>query len=448
MNKIEKLGEKIVNILTDNGFKAYFAGGCVRDKILGIPFKDIDIATSAQPNDVIHLFKKTIPVGVQFGVVIVMLDGTPFEVATFRKDINYKDGRHPESIQFTNETEDVKRRDFTINGILYDPLNDKIIDHVGGLNDINNKIIRCIGNPLERFKEDKLRMMRAIRFAARFSYKIDDQTWNGIKTLCTKIPEVSYERIRDELIKILTEGHANIGIKLLDESGILKEILPEISILKGVMQPLEYHPEGDVYNHVLLVLENLTNPSKELALAALLHDVGKPVTFSQSDRIRFNDHDNEGTKITKTICQRLKLSNKETIHITELVKQHMRFMNVQKMRESKLKRFLRQEHFNEHLELHRLDCLASHGKLDHYFFCINKLKEYASQNTNQLNPPKLIDGKKLIEIGYKPGPHFKEIINDVENAQLEGIINIESDAIDYVKSHYLINNNSSEPIKN
>ncbi len=435
MNEIEKAGTIVVKKLIKHGHIAFFAGGCVRDKLLGLSFKDIDITTSASPDEVIKLFTRTVPVGVQFGVVIVLINRLSFEVATFRKDGIYTDGRHPDSVEFTNEKEDVLRRDFTINGMLYNPLTEEVIDYVGGKQDLNNRIVRAIGDPYTRFHEDKLRMIRAIRFAARFSYQIDQQTWQAIQALHQEISQVSLERIRDELVKILTENNPRVGMELLDQSGLLEVILPEISQLKGIEQPDEFHPEGDVFEHTLLILENMKKPSKELALAALLHDIGKAKTFSRTDRIRFSGHDTVGAVMCKDLCERLKFSNKETDHIVELVEQHMRFMNVKKMRESKLKRFLRQNHFADHLELHRLDCIASHGFLDLYYFCQEKLNDYQSKEEN-LHPPKLINGATLIKLGLKPGPVFSNILLDIENAQLEGFIKTEEEALNYVQTHY------------
>ncbi len=441
MIDFERSALKIINTLIQNGYKAYYAGGCVRDKILGIPYKDIDIATSAHPDEVIKLFRKTVPVGIEYGVVLVLMDKIGFEVTTFRKDGTYKDGRHPDSIEYTNEQEDVLRRDFTINGLLYNPISNIILDFVDGQSDINNKLIRAIGDPYKRFNEDKLRMIRAIRFASRFEYNIEEHTWQAIKTLYKDISLVSPERIRDELFKILTQGHADRGIDLLDKSGLLKIILPEVVNLKGVQQPEEFHPEGDVYTHTILLLKHLNKPDKELALAALLHDIAKPVTMTHTDRIRFNGHDKKGAIMAKSICERLKLSNKETNHVVELVEQHMQFMNVQNMRESKLKRFLRQDLFKDHLELHRVDCLASHGKLDHYNFCVDKLNEFNKQEGNILYPEMLINGNSLLELGFKPGPIFKKILEDIENEQLERRIQSRDEAITYIKNNYITQKN-------
>jgi len=433
---LERGAVSIVKTLRDHGFKAYFAGGSVRDRVLGRPINDIDIATSAKPKEIKKLFKKTVAVGEQFGVIVVLLAGESFEVASFRKDGSYSDGRHPDGVSFCDEEEDAVRRDFTINGMFYDPFEDRVIDYVGGRDDLKDGVIRAIGKPLERFAEDKLRMIRAIRFAARFGYAIEAGTWDAICHYHDEISLVSAERIRDELSKILTEGQARLGLELLDASGLLKVILPEVTELKGLQQPEEYHPEGDVFVHTLLLLDNMRKPGKELAFAALLHDVGKALTYSKTDRIRFHNHDKQGAKLAEDICSRLKFSKRETHEVVDLVAQHMRFMNVRDMRESKLKRFIRQDNFADHLELHRLDCVASHGKLDHYEFCRDKLKEYASQPEETLRPPRLIDGGRLIELGYRPGPLFKSILEEIENAQLEGEISSREDAESFVLSKY------------
>ncbi len=416
MDPIKKSALRIIKTLTQHDFKAYYAGGSVRDMLLEQPFKDIDIATSAKPHEVMKLFKRTIPVGLQYGVIMVLMDKIPFEVTTFRKDGAYQDGRHPDNIEFTNEKEDVMRRDFTINGILYDPINDKVIDYVDGQKDIQDKVIRAIGDPIQRFQEDKLRMLRAIRFSARLSYTIESGTWNAIQAYCTHINEVSAERIRDELIKILTEGQPSTGIRLLEQSGLLDMVLPEVSQLKNI-ERVDPPSKVDMFSHTLLLLDQMTKPSKELALAVLLKHVDESPA--------------------KSICGRLKLSSKERSHVLSLIQQQSIFNNLPQMRESELKRFLRQEHFRDHLEYHRLEVLASHGKLDIYNFCVDKLAEYQSKHENLLYPKKIINGNKLIKLGFKPGSHFKSILEDVENLQLEGVLRTEEEAVEYVKTHYV-----------
>ena len=425
--------QEMVKILSNAGFKAYWAGGCVRDMIMAIDPLDYDIATNARPGQVMKLFKKTIPVGASFGVVKVLYDDFEFEVATFRSDGAYIDGRRPEDVHFSTEKEDAFRRDFTINGIFYDPTYEKIIDYVNGQADIKNNIIRTINDPKDRFSEDRLRLIRAVRFAAGFQFEIEPYTYNTIKELADTIFQVSAERIRDELCKMLTGVHPANSIQLLDEVGMLKVILPEISAMKGIKQPEEFHPEGDVWEHTMLMLKNMSSPTPEMALGVLLHDVGKPPTFSIEDRIRFNNHCEIGARITEEIGERLRLSKKQVEHISELVLHHLRFKDVQKMRESKLKRFLRMPNFADHLELHRLDCLACHGNLKNLEFCKQKLLELKPE---EIKPKPLINGHNLIAMGYKAGPLFKQILTLVEDAILEGQIRTHDDAVKFVQKKF------------
>ncbi len=426
---------QIVETLRKSGFESYFCGGCVRDMLLGIEPKDYDICTNARPEQIVPLFKKTIPVGTQFGVIVVILDGDEFEVATFRADGRYKDGRRPLDVRFVSQEEDVRRRDFTINAMLYDPAEKRVIDYVGGQQDLQNRLIRAVGDPFARFAEDKLRLMRAIRFAGRFDYAIEPETWAAICTTSPEITQVSFERIRDELLKTLVGPNPHKGAELFLKAGILKEILPEVTALTGVEQPAKFHPEGDVWAHTLIMLKKMVNPSEELALAVLLHDVGKPSTFTVQDRIRFNEHDHVGASLTTKICRRLRLPGKQVEHIASLVGNHMRFMMVKRMRESKLKRFLRMERFEDHLELHRLDCLGSHGSLENWEFCRAKLVEF-EQEKEPLRPPRLISGNDLITQGYSPGPQFKDILNTVEDAQLEGRVKTKSDALKLIRKNF------------
>ena len=425
--------QEMVKILSNAGFKAYWAGGCVRDMIMAIDPLDYDIATNARPEQVMKLFKKTIPVGASFGVVKVLYDDFEFEVATFRSDGAYIDGRRPEDVHFSTEKEDAFRRDFTINGIFYDPTHEKIIDYVNGQADIKNNIIRTINDPKDRFSEDRLRLIRAVRFAAGLQFEIEPYTFNTIKELADTIFQVSAERIRDELCKMLTGVHPANSIDLLDEVGMLKVILPEVTAMKGIKQPEEFHPEGDVWEHTMLMLKNMSSPTPEMALGVLLHDVGKPPTFSIEDRIRFNNHCEIGARITEEIGERLRLSKKQVEHISELVLHHLRFKDVQKMRESKLKRFLRLPNFADHLELHRLDCLASHGNLNNLEFCKQKLLELKPE---EIKPKPLINGHNLIAMGYKAGPFFKQILTVVEDAILEGQIRTHDDAVKFVQKKF------------
>lgn len=435
MNKY-KIAVEVAKKLKDSGFQAYFAGGCVRDKIMGVEPEDYDIATDAVPEKIRELYQKTVLVGVQYGVVLVIKNGISFEVAAFRKDGKYVDGRHPETVGFSKSAEeDVLRRDFTINGLLYDPFKEEILDYVGGQDDIKAGVIKAIGDPIKRFQEDKLRLMRAVRFASRYKYKIEEKTEEAIKLTASKITEVSPERIRDELDKIIRGAHPGLGLQMLQDMDILKYILPEASEMAGVKQPEEFHPEGDVFVHTKIMLDLLENPSLVLAFAALLHDIGKPGTFIQKERIRFDGHVSLGAKMADMICRRLRFSNFERERIVIYIENHLKFMDVQEMREAKLKRFMQTDTFIEELELHRVDCLASHGKLDNWTFCKKKLEEYSQE---QLKPAPLINGNDLMEIGYKPGPLFKEILTMVVDLQLENRLSTKEEALTWVKENYKI----------
>ncbi len=439
----------IVETLRQRGFQAYLVGGCVRDLLLKREPADYDIATSATPAQVMEIFPDTYAVGVQFGVVLVPLPeeqrsnagddvakARTVEVATFRSDLGYSDGRHPDEVRFSQDPrEDVARRDFTINGMMLDPLTNEVLDYVGGREDLAAKIIRTIGDPERRFSEDKLRMLRAIRFAARFGYQIDAETMTAIQHQAHEIQVVSRERVRDELTKMLTEGHARQAFLLLDASGLLREVLPEISIMKGVQQPPEFHPEGDVFVHTLLLLDHLPHPCPPtLAWGALLHDVGKPATFRVApDRIRFDNHVEVGVKIAEEICKHLRFSSSETAQVLALVDNHMRFGHVSRMKESTLKKFIRMPNFDEHLALHRADSLASHGNLSTYDFILGKIAEIPPET---IRPAALITGDDLISAGYAPGPRFREILETVEDAQLEGRLASHDAALDFVRREF------------
>jgi poly(A) polymerase len=435
----------IAQTLRQRGFQAYLVGGCVRDLLLDREPKDYDVATNAVPEQVMRIFPETYAVGAQFGVVLVpapdvasnvSTGGSVVEVATFRSDIGYSDGRHPDEVRFSQDPrEDVARRDFTINGMLLDPMNGEVLDHVGGRNDLEAKIIRAIGDPEVRFGEDKLRMLRAIRFAARFGYTIEPTTWAAIQKLAHETHVVSRERVRDELTRMLTEGHARRAFLMLDESGLLREVLPEISAMKGVEQPPEFHPEGDVFVHTLLLLENLPQPCPPtLAWGALLHDVGKPATFRVApDRIRFDGHVDVGVKIAEEICDRLRFSGDDTSQIVALVDNHMRFGHVTRMKESTLKKFLRMPRFEEHLALHRADSLASHRHLTTYELIREKLATIPPEN---MRPTPLVNGDDLIAAGYAPGPKFREILTAVEDLQLEGRLASRDSALEFVRREF------------
>jgi poly(A) polymerase len=441
---------EIVRILRERGHQAYFAGGCVRDLLLGREPADYDVATDAAPPQVMQIFPQTFAVGEQFGVVLVPgSDGATgaharhaatVEVATFRSDVGYSDGRHPDEVRFSKDPrEDVQRRDFTINGLMLDPPTNEVLDFVGGRDDLKAGIIRAIGDPERRFAEDKLRMLRAVRFAARFDYTIDPATMAAIQKSAPQIYRVSCERVREELTKMLTEGRARRAFQLLDSSGLLPEVLPEIAAMKGVGQSPQYHPEGDVFVHTLLLLEKLQagssgSVSKTLAWGALLHDVGKPPTFRVApDRIRFDGHVDVGVKMAAEICHRLRFSNDETNQILALVANHMRFADVERMSQSTLKKFLRLPAFDEHLELHRIDCLSSHGQLDSYEYSREQLRSLPPE---AIRPKPLLTGRDLIDAGYEPGPRFKKVLAAVEDAQLEGRLTSREAAIEFVQREF------------
>jgi putative nucleotidyltransferase with HDIG domain len=425
---------KIVKALRSKGFDALYAGGYIRDKLLKIPCHDIDIATSATPDEIVSIFDKTITVGKSFGVIIVIMDEIEFEVATFRKDGIYYNGRRPSSVSFSSMENDALRRDITINGMFYDPIEDKIFDCVGGIEDLHAGIIRFIGNPDDRIIEDKLRMLRCIRFSARLKFKIDPGTLAAVKRHAQEIVQISAERIADELVKILRTGNYRVAINLLFETGLIDYILPELRAMKGCEQPIDYHPEGDVLEHTIKALESLTeDASDELRMGVLLHDVGKPATQTFKDRFRFNGHDLRGKDISREILTRLRFSNDFIDQVLALVENHMKFMHVFDMRTSRFKRFLALPHFEEHMELHRVDCKASHGGLENYNFCMEKFKTFEPE---EIRPPRIVTGRHLIEIGFAPGPRFKEILIDIEDKQLEGIITNQKEALDYIRATY------------
>jgi poly(A) polymerase len=448
MSEPEKLAAiKIIRTLRERGHKAYLVGGCVRDILLGREPADYDVSTDATPDQVMRIFPQTWAVGAQFGVVLVPVGDSitrspdqpitrSIEVATFRSDGLYTDGRHPNEVTFSKEAkEDVQRRDFTINGLLLDPTDNQVLDYVGGQADLRNETLRTIGSPEQRFGEDKLRMLRAVRFAARFGYKIDDETFAVIQRLAPQIHQVSRERVRDELTKMLTEGHARRAFELLDRSGLLHEVLPEIEKMKGVEQPPQFHPEGDVWVHTLMLLAQL-KPDCEptLGWGALLHDVGKPPTFRVApDRIRFDAHVEVGGAMAEEICRRLRMSNDDTEQIVALVGNHMRFADAFKMKPATLKRFLRLPRFEEHLEMHRIDCLASHGDLGIHSFLAQKL---ADTPPGEIRPQPLVTGHDLIEMGHPPGPRFREILAALEDLQLEGKLKTREEALEYLRREY------------
>lgn len=425
---------QIVQTLRSSHHEALFAGGVVRDLLLGRPISDIDVATSAHPDQVEALFPHTIPVGKQFGVVLVILNGISYEIATFRKDRAYTDGRHPNGVEFVGRREDALRRDFTVNALFLDPLTEEIIDYVEGQLDLERRIIRTVGTPAERFEEDKLRLLRAVRFACQLGFEIESDTFREMERRSTTVGQVSQERIRDEVIKILTGPSPASGLQLLFDTRLLHAVLPEAAAMSGVEQPPEFHPEGDVFEHTKLMLElSGGNLSASLALGILLHDVGKPPTFRVAERIRFDGHAEMGAEMAAAICRRLRISNDLTGQVVDLVKHHLRFIHVTDMRESTLKRFLRMENFEEHLALHRLDCLSSHRDLSNYTFSKQKLEEFGQE---VIRPKPLLNGLDLISLGFKPGPVFSEILTGLEDRQLEGAITTKEEALEYVKSNW------------
>jgi poly(A) polymerase len=435
----------IVEKLRAAGYEAYLAGGCVRDLLLGREPTDFDVATSATPDVVLAMFERTFAVGAHFGVVLVaggVDEHALTEVATFRSDGVYTDGRHPDEVQYTRSAaEDVQRRDFTINGLLLDPmllgsdgLRSAVIDHVGGLADLDAGVIRAIGRPQRRFEEDHLRLLRAVRFAARLGFEIELATYAAVRALAPRIRTVSGERVRDELTKMLTEGHARRAFELLGETGLLAEVLPEVARMKGVEQPPQFHPEGDVWVHTLLLLEQLESGcSATLAWGALLHDVGKPSTFRRAERVRFDGHVEVGMAMGAEICRRFRFSNDETRQVVALIENHMRFADAPRMKDSTLKRFFRLERFEEHLALHRMDCLAAHGNLE----CWEFVRQRRDATPEEIFRPKpLITGHDLIAVGYRPGAQFRVMLATVEDAQLEGAVRTADEAMALLRARF------------
>jgi poly(A) polymerase len=396
--------------------------------LLGITPKDYDVATSARPDQVLALWPHAQKVGAHFGVVLIVEDGASVEVATYRSDHEYVDGRRPAHVTFeADPRQDVLRRDFTINALLLDPETNEVVDHAGGREDLRLQLVRAIGDPEKRFREDHLRLLRAVRLAARLDFDIESETEAAIVRLHPLIRDVAAERVRDELVRILTEGRARRGFELLDRTGLLQEILPEVAAMKGVEQPPEFHPEGDVWTHTLLMLGQLpAGVSPTLALGVLLHDVGKPPTFSVAERIRFDGHVEEGVRIAHDILERLRFSNDDARQVEALIENHMRFKDAPRMKDSTLKRFLRLDEFDEHMELHRLDCTGSHGMLDNYEYVRTKRDEFGEE---QIRPPRLVSGEDLIAIGLVPGPEFGRVLRAIEDAQLEGRVTTREEAL-------------------
>ena len=431
---MRELAVKIVQTLKDAGYQAVFAGGCVRDQLLGIEPNDYDIATSATPDVVESLFPDTIPLGKAFGVIVVLMEGIEFEIATFRNDGNYTDGRRPDEVKFASMQEDAYRRDLTINGMFYDPVEDKIYDFVEGQEDLKKRSIRLIGNAQDRINEDKLRMLRVLRFAIRFDFSIHLSTYVTVSGMSAEITQVSAERISDEFLKILRTRKYRKALGLLFEAKFLERFLPEVAALRGVEQPKDYHPEGDVYEHTIKALEALPNDaSDELVMATLLHDIGKPPTQTFEDRIRFNEHDSVGARLAQARLKKMKFSTEFIDHVVAMIANHMKFQHVKKMRMSTLKRFMRLPKFEEHLALHKADCISSHGHTDNYEFVLAKTNEFVPE---QIRPTPLATGHDLIQMGLKPGPIFKRWLDEVEDKQLEGEITTREEALALLKKKF------------
>ncbi len=428
----------LVDRLHAAGHIAYWAGGCVRDLVRGLPPKDVDIATDARPEEVQKIFRRTHAVGAHFGVIVVLENDWQFEVATFRSDGAYLDGRHPVAVNFSSPEEDARRRDFTINGMFFDPPNNAVIDFVGGRQDLAARVVRAIGDPAQRFAEDRLRLLRAIRFATVLEFEIEPATWQAVLAAADTINSISAERIRDELVRIFLSPQRLRGWDLLDASGLMKAILPEVDALKNCQQPPQFHPEGDVFQHTRLMLSLLPDEvSLPLVLSVLFHDIGKPptATVDETGRIRFSGHDKVGAAMTEALMQRLRFSRAEIEATVEAVEQHMVFKDAPNMRISRLKRFMARPHFADELELHRVDCLGSHGMLDNYDYLVRKQEEFANE---PIIPPPLVRGDDLIAMGLKPGPLFGEILEAVETRQLEGTLRDRDAALSWVKHAYLL----------
>ncbi len=433
----ESIARKIVRRLQEAGHEAVYAGGCVRDMLRGVTPHDYDVATSARPEAVQALFRRTVAVGAQFGVISVLENGAEFQVATFRSDGDYVDGRHPESVHFSSAEEDARRRDFTINGLFYDPVQGALRDFVGGQVDLAAGVLRAIGNPEERFAEDRLRMLRAVRFATVLGFEIESGTWEAVRQHAAAIREVSAERIREELLKTLHSPNRVRGLDLLDSSGLLREILPEMEALKGCEQPPQFHPEGDVWVHTRLMLSMLApEVSTPLLFSVLLHDIAKPATYSldpAEGRIRFSGHEKLGAEMSETILSRLRFPRKDIDATVEAVANHMAFKDVQKMRVSRLKRFLARPTITDELQLHRVDCASSNGDLSNYEFLNAKIEAF-SQEAHPLIPPPLVSGRDLLELGMRPGPEFKVLLEEIQSRQLEGTLATREEALEWLRT--------------
>ncbi len=407
-------------------------GGVVRDLLLGRLPRDLDIVTAARPGVVVGLFDRTIAAGQEFGVVAVVTAGHAYEVATFRREGPYLDGRRPSYVDYADVRADVLRRDFTVNALLYDPSSGTVLDFVDGRADLQRRIIRTVGDPIERLREDRLRMLRAVRFAVELEFAIEPTTIEAIRTHARDLSGVSAERIRDELLRLLLAPGRADGIQLLESVGMLRVVLPEVAAMAGVPQPPQFHPEGDVLTHTCLALRYLEQPTAVLAMATLLHDVGKPPTYSVTDRIRFNNHAEVGAAIAEQICRRLRVSAAATRGVAALVRDHLRIGDLPRMRPGRARQFLRRPEAGELLALHRADCLASHNDLRAYHWALGVLAEIAAA------PPRrrLITGDDLIALGYTPGPRFAEMLEAVAAAQEEGDVATPEEARTWIQARF------------
>lgn len=432
---LEEAAEAVASRLAGAGHTVYFVGGCVRDRLLGYPVKDIDIATSARPEEVLNLFPGSWEVGAAFGVVLVRHDGCCFEVATFRRDGDYRDGRRPEEVYFTDAREDALRRDFTVNGLFEDPFSappGRVVDYVDGLADIRERLLRAIGSPDRRFEEDSLRLMRAVRFTVTRDLVMEAETCASVCRNAGLLARIAPERIREELDRILLSPGRKRGVEMLVETGLMKYVIPEIYPLIGCTQPPRWHPEGDVYTHTLMMLDALGKDgspvSLELALGVLLHDIGKPSCrrVDETGRIRFSGHDKEGAAMARTMLRRLKYSNAVVDTVSAMVERHMRFMNVQQMKKSTLRMFMSSPCFADELELHRVDCLSSNGLMDNWEFVKEAMDSYGDV---PLVPPPLVTGRDLLALGLVPGPDFRKWLTRVQELQLEGTLGNRREAL-------------------
>jgi poly(A) polymerase len=429
-NDAELLAREVIGCLEQAGHEALLVGGCVRDLLLGRTPEDYDVATDARPEQVMQLFPRTVPVGARFGIVLVVGERAQVEVATFRKETGYADHRHPDIIEFSDARHDALRRDFTVNALFMKPAGEELLDFVGGRDDLERRLIRTVGSARSRLQEDALRLVRALRLASSLDFEIEAETWQAIKDCASLIRSISVERVRDELTKGFTRSRPDRFLQLLDSSGLLSQVLPEVAALKGCEQPPEFHPEGDVFVHTCGMLALLPeSPSPALAYAILLHDIGKPPTATRTDRIRFNQHEKVGATMADSVCRRLAFPNELRQRVVDMVERHMTYMNLPRMRESTLRRFLAHPHIEEELELHRIDCLGSHGSTDNYTLAHERLKEFRGAEGNPVLPGSFVNGNDLIALGLVPGPLFKVLLDSVHDAQLQGTVGNREEAL-------------------